>query len=167
MPDQVARETLGRRLTVETPDNICFIREGQAWDGAGAEERKIWLETMEPVVDRWVTMLRDKPQETGCLSLRFCREVDPDSGKVLERQSQVAFLLSLRHIEKAARTTHTHLSVKKAFTDMYTEPKFEPQMHIWVEMLITKEGDLATEYVNCHPMTGLLPYFESREVHAG
>lgn len=164
VPDPTTGDTLGRRLSVDAPDNICFIREAQAWDTAGPEERKIWMESMEPVVDRWVTMLRDKPQETGCLSMRHCAELDVKSGTVLERQSQIVFLLSLKHIERAARSTHTHLAVKKTYTEMYTEPKFKPQMHAWVEMLIAKKGELETEYVNCHPMTGLLPYFESREV---
>lgn len=30
-----------------------------------------------------------------------------------------------------------------------------------VEMLVLKRGELDNEYVNCHAMTGLLPYFES------
>lgn len=30
----------------------------------------------------------------------------------------------------------------------------------WLEMLILKRGELDNEYVNCHAMTGLLPYFE-------
>ncbi len=164
MPPAVERATLGRRLRVETPDNICFIREGQGWDKAGPEERRVWQEKMAPVVDRWVSTLRDHPAATGCFSLRFCRELDYDSGKPLEKQSQIAFLLSLAHIEKAARTTHTHLQVKQSFTDMYTEPRFSPQMHIWVEMLIVKRGELANEYLNCHSHTGFLPYFEPIEV---
>lgn len=160
MPERVVRDTLGRRLRVETPDNLCFIREGQGWDKAGAEERRIWQDKMASVVDRWVATLRDQPDVTGCFSLRFCTELDYRSKRVIDKQSQVAFLLSLGHIEKAARTTHTHLNVKKTYTEMYTEPAFTPQMHIWVEMLIIKRGELANEYVNCHPQTGLLPYFE-------
>lgn len=164
MPARVARDTLGRRLRVETPDNLCFIREGQAWDKAEDEERRVWQDRMASVVERWVSTLRDKPRDTGCFNLRFCQELDYESKAVMEKQSQVAFLLSLAHIERAARTAHTHLSVKKTFTDMYTEPRFTPRMHIWVEMLIIKRGELDNEYLNCHPMTGLLPYFEPLEV---
>lgn len=160
MPMRVVRETLGRRLRVETPDNLCFIREGQAWDKATAEERRVWQDKMATVVERWVSTLRDKPAETGCFSLRFCQELDLHTRTVLEKQSQIAFLLSLAHIERAARTAHTHLKVKQTFTDMYTEPRFTPRMHIWVEMLILKRGELDNEYVNCHAMSGLLPYFQ-------
>jgi aliphatic aldoxime dehydratase len=164
MPERIVRDTLGKRLRVHTPDNLCFIREGQGWDKAGPEERRIWEEKMESVVARWVSTLRDNPADTGCLSLRFCRELDYRTKAVLEKQSQIAFLLSLAHIERAARTTPTHLSVRKTFTDMYTEPKFAPHMHVWVEMLIVKRGQLINEYVHCHPTTGLLPYFEPSEV---
>lgn len=101
MPVRVGRETLGRRLRVETPDNLRFIREGQAWDKAEAEERRVWQHRMAPVVARWVSTLRDKPAETGCFSLRFCQELDYGTQTVLEKQSQIAFLLSLAHIERA------------------------------------------------------------------
>jgi len=167
MPARVARDSLGRRLRVETPDNLCFIREGQAWDKSDDEERRVWNEKMAPVVARWVSTLRDRPGETGCFSLRFCQELELSSQSVMEKQSQLAFLLSLAHIERAARTTHSHLSVKQTFTDMYTEPRFTPRMHIWVEMLIIKRGELDNEYVNCHGLTGLLPYFEPLDVEEG
>lgn len=162
VPEPVFQDTLGKRLSIRIPDNICFIREGQSWDQSGDEERRIWKENMEPVVADWVGFLRDNPTETGCLSLRFCREQDVKTGADQEKQSQIAFLLSLRHIERAARTAHTHLAVKDRLMQMYREPKFTPQMHIWVEMFILKSDDLETEYVNCHPSTGLLPYFEAR-----
>ncbi len=160
MPPRVVRETLGRRLRIEAPDNLCFIREGQGWDQASVQEREIWQAQMTSVVDRWVGALHDQPAETGCFSLRFCQELDVKTQVVMEKQSQLAFLLSLAHIERAARTSHAHLAVKKTFTDMVTEPRFTPRMHIWVEMLIVKRGELDTEYLNCHPLTGLLPYFE-------
>jgi hypothetical protein len=90
-------------------------------------------------------------------------EQDTESGLPNSRQSQLAFLLSLGHIEKAARTQQVHLNVRDAFIRMYTEPKFTPRMHIWVELHIVKHDQLQVEYVNCHPKTGLLPFFEPLE----
>lgn len=164
VPDLIVRETHGRRLRVVTPDNLCYLREGQGWDDAGSEERSIWQEQMEPTVADWTATLRDDPQRTGCLSVRCCREHDANSGQPLERQSQAVFALSLHHIERAARTIPTHLAVKDTFTRMHAEAKFAPRMHVWVEMLILKAGDLVADYVNCHPHTGLLPYFEALDV---
>ena len=163
IPDRVLRETRGRRLRVITPDNLCYLREGQAWDDAGSEERAIWQAQMEPTVADWIATLRDEPQRTGCLSVRACREHDAKTGLPLERQSQAVFALSLHHIERAARTIPTHLAVKDTFTRMHAEARFVPHMHVWVEMLILKAGELVADYVNCHPHTGLLPYFESMD----
>jgi aldoxime dehydratase len=160
MPQRVARETFGKRLSVKLPNNICYIREGQGWNLSGDAERQIWKEQMEKPVDQWVSELHENPYKTGCFSLLFGREHDMTTGEPIEKQSQLAFLLSLSHIERAARTNHSHLCVHKSFSEMYTQPKFEPRMHIWVEMVIVKEGDMQTEYVNCHPMTSMLPYFE-------
>lgn len=158
------RATKGRRLTVHTPDNLCFLREGQGWADCGPEERQIWNREMEHVVTDWVGYLRDAPSESGCLSIRDCREQDTRTGADVDRRSQFAFLLSLGHIERAARTQPTHLAVRDTFLRMLGDMTFEPQMHIWVEVFILKAGELETEYVNCHPRTGLLPYFELRDV---
>lgn len=166
MPDPLQRETKGKRIRVATPDNICFIREGQGWERALEAERSIWTDKMEKVVDQWVEALQKTPKETGGLSIRFCREQNVETGVEREKQSQFGFLLSLAHIEKAARTHATHLCVRSSFIDMYTEPKFQPQMHIWVEVQILKKDELDAQYVNCHAKTGLLPYFEAAEVPA-
>ena len=160
VPSIREHETKGRRLRVKIPDNLCLIREGQGWGNCGAEEKSVWDQHMADVVDEWVDFLGNEPHETGCLSVRKCQEVEVLEGLAQPRQCQIAFLLSLGHIEQAARTHSTHLAVHKSFIQMYQEPKFEPKMHVWVEVHILKQNDLFTEYVNCHNKTGLLPYFE-------
>lgn len=163
VPAPTERDTRGRRLRVEAPDNLCYLREGQSWDEAGAEEREVWQREMDATVTDWVATLRDEPARTGCLSVRFCREWDAGRDRALERQSQIVFALSLHHIERAARTIPTHLAVKDSFLRMHANATFEPRMHVWVEMFILKRGELVADYVNCHPRTGLLPYFEAME----
>ena len=157
-------ETRGKRIAVSIPDNVCYIREGQGWANCADEERAIWERQMDPVIDEWVRRLGSDPAATGCLVIRDCREHDGANGAALERRTQVSFLLSLGHIEQAARTDSAHLAVHGAFVAMYTEPRFTPKMHVWVELGILKADELETEYVNCHAETGLLPYFEHRAV---
>ncbi|MGE0486446.1 MAG: phenylacetaldoxime dehydratase family protein [Gammaproteobacteria bacterium] len=158
-PTPRAIETRGRRLTLQVPDNLCYIREGQGWADCGAEERAVWNDQMKDVVDTWVGRLAADPAATGCLALRDLAEFDAHSGAPLERRSQIAFLLSLGHIERAARTDPAHLAVHRAFVQMYREPRFTPRMHVWVEVGILKSDEFEAEYVNCHPETGLLPFF--------
>jgi len=152
--------TKGRRLSAIIPDNLCLIREGQGWGKCGPEEKAVWDEQMAAVVDEWVGFLASDPQVTGCLSVRKCEERDIPNGAAQAKQCQIAFLLSLGHIEHAARTHIAHLAVHKAFVKMYREPTFDPKMHVWVEVHVLKKGDLETEYANCHNQTGLLPFFE-------
>lgn len=160
VPAPRVHDTRGRRLAVRVPDNLCYIREGQGWEHCGADEQRVWDEQMAPVLDQWVAFLGADPIATGCLSIRDCQELDVATGKPNARRSQLAFLLSLGHIEHAARTEPTHLAVHRRFIAMYTEPRFTPRMHVWVEVLIVKHDELVTEYVNCHPDTGLLPFFD-------
>jgi len=163
LPAAKMRETKGCRLSVITPDNLCFLREGQGWEDCGTEERRIWNEKMEDVVTEWVGFLGNNPTDTGCMSIRDCLEQDVSSGAPVDRRSQFAFLLSLGHIEHAARTQPTHLAVRNTFLEMFDAKAFEPQLHVWVEVFVIKAGELDNEYVNCHPGTGLLPYFELRD----
>jgi hypothetical protein len=161
MPAERNDATKGRRLTTQLPDNICFIREGQGLANCGEAEREIWNTQMAKRVGRWTKFLSDDPENTGCISIRDCLEFDTKTGVKNDRQSQNAFLLSLDKIERAARTVCEHLEVRKSFINMYTEPKFTPQMHVWVEVHILKSDDLEVEYINCHPQTGFLRFFES------
>lgn len=165
MPPERNDETKGKRLSVETPDNICFIREGQGLGACTDEEKDIWDQKMADRVDRWIKILGNDPAKTRCISIRDAREYDIETGDRNMRQSQNGFLLSLADIERAAKTVHEHLQVRQSFIDMYTKPKFEPKMHVWVEVHILKAGDFDAEYVNCHPKTGFLRFFEGRAVN--
>ncbi|WP_138998855.1 phenylacetaldoxime dehydratase family protein [Rhodococcus zopfii] len=164
LPSPVERATRGRRLRSLLPAGICYIREGQTWDECQSLEREVWETKMDPVVGEWVSALAENPVDTGCVSIRFCREQDVTAGTDLERQSQFGFLLSLGHIEKAARTNPAHLAVRGAFIDMYDNPRFTPQMNIWVEVHVPEPGGITAEYINCHPHTGFLPFFEVEEL---
>jgi len=89
-----------------------------------------------------------------------------ESGTELEKRSQLGFLLSLGHIEHAARTQPTHLAVRNTLIKMFKEATFTPKLHLWVEVHILPQGALETEYINCHPHTGFLPHFPAHEVMA-
>ncbi|WP_159803481.1 phenylacetaldoxime dehydratase family protein [Arthrobacter zhaoguopingii] len=161
LPEPRPADSLGRRLTVSLPENVCFIREGQTWDDCSEAELQVWQRQMNPVIGSWVSELERNPVGTGCISIRDCIEQD-GGGKDLERRSEIAFLLSLGHIEKAARKNPSHLALMNAFTSMYAEATFDPTMNIWVEVQIPHTGKLEAEYINCHGLTGFLPFFESR-----
>ncbi|MFJ4156294.1 phenylacetaldoxime dehydratase family protein [Pseudomonas sp. NPDC089752] len=162
LPAPQPANSRGLRLKVKGPDYMCFIREAQYWEKCGEKERAVWHDKMVAPVQTWIDFLSSNPVQTGCMSIRFCREQDVMAGTPLDRQSQFGLLLSLGHIEQAARTQASHLCVRKEFTDLYVEPEYVPQLHPWVEVHILKSNELLTEYINCHELTGLLPYFASQ-----
>lgn len=159
----VPADSQGKRVVVDLPRNVCFIREGQTWDYCSEDELKVWNEHMNPVIGDWVETLRTDPAGTGCISIRDCIEQDTQ-GNDVERRSEIAFLLSLGHIEQAARKNPAHLKLMKVFTDMYATAAFTPQMNIWVEVHVPAENKLTAEYVNCHGFTGFLPFFPVKEL---
>lgn len=161
--DPAPADSEGKRVVVELPRNVCFIREGQTWDNCSDEELKVWNQHMNPVIGDWVETLSEDPVGTGCISIRDCIEQDTE-GRDVERRSEIAFLLSLGHIEQAARKNPAHLKLMKTFTDMYATATFAPQMNIWVEVHVPAENKLTAEYVNCHGFTGFLPFFPAKEL---
>ena len=167
-PPPVVHETKGKRIRVFTPDNMYFTREGQCWDHALDSHRALWLEKMQDVIQGWVVTLQQEPKVTGGLSIRPCREQDVETGGLLEKQSQIGFLLSRGLVEQAARTHPTHLLLLKTLRETFTSMSntSNSKVHVWVEGHILKKNEVDAEYVNCHPLTGLLPYFESKEVDA-
>lgn len=163
MPDERDDTTKGRRLTVKTPDNMCFIREGQGHANSLPQEKEVWESSMESKIKRWIKYLGDDPAKTGCISIRDCEEYEVDSGETNKRFSQNAYLISLAHIERAAKTVCEHTELRQGLIDMFTEADFAPQMHLYVEVQILQSDEMEIEYVNCHPKTGFLRFFESRD----
>lgn len=164
MPDERNDATKGRRLTVTTPDNLCFIREGQGHANSSPEEKEVWETSMENKINRWIQYLGDDPAKTGCISIRDCEEYEEGTGEVNQRFCQNAYLISLAHIERAAKTVCEHTELRQGLIDMFTEPKFTPQMHLYVEVQILQSSEMEIEYVNCHPKTGFLRFFEGHDV---
>lgn len=164
MPDERDDQTKGHRLTVTTPDNMCFIREGQGHANSLPEEKEVWDSSMEDKINRWIKYLGDDPAKTGCISIRDCEEYEAETGEVNKRFCQNAYLISLSHIERAAKTVCEHTELRQGLIDMFTEAKFTPQMHLYVEVQILQSDEMEIEYVNCHPKTGFLRFFESRDI---
>ncbi|MEU6697782.1 phenylacetaldoxime dehydratase family protein [Pseudonocardia sp. NPDC046786] len=160
-----AREysTRGRRIVVTAPDNLCFVREGA--DTSHVEdptEQKLWDELLRPASQKWISYLATSPRTSGCASIIDTTEQDLESGTDLRKASQFAYFLTLGHLEHAARTQPSHLALYNAFMGAATElaeAGVAMGLFIWAEAHILGARELSAEYVNCHPTTGLLPFF--------
>jgi hypothetical protein len=167
--EPLGRDTRGRSLRVVGPHNMLFVREGQESTYIDSEtERKLWDNRVRPARDKWLAYLRDNPPLSGCMSLRQTIELDLDTGEELQKHNQLAYFLTLSHLERAARTEPSHLSLYNTYMDVATQlatEGTESKLYIWAEGHILPRGTLQAEYVNCHPSTGLLPYFQAEEIH--
>jgi aldoxime dehydratase len=110
-----------------------------------------------------MTFLRDHPDETGCCDLRFAEETDRD-GATLKKTFGFGYFLTLAHLEKWSSTHPTHLAIFAKFLTMVREQGADLKLKLWHEVSVLPSTDQVFEYVNCHPDTGLLPYFPSVEI---
>ncbi|WP_158703403.1 phenylacetaldoxime dehydratase family protein [Pseudonocardia dioxanivorans] len=59
--------TRGRRVTVDAPHNLCFVREGADTSHiTSQEEQQVWDELLEPASKKWITYLAENPRTSGC-----------------------------------------------------------------------------------------------------
>jgi len=155
--------TLSRRLRVTIPENLAVIRSGQDWTNCVGSELAQFTESVQPALLEGMNFLRDHPEETGCCDLRFAEETDPH-GSRLTKSFGLGFFLTLTHLEKWASTHPTHLAIFTRFLTMVREHGANLKLKLWHEVSVLPHTGQVFEYINCHPQTGLLPYFPSIEV---
>jgi aldoxime dehydratase len=163
LPKAREPDSRGRRVSVVAPQNICVVREGADTSYiVEPKEQKLWDELLKPASQKWISYLATNPHTSGCASIIDTVEQDLETGEDLRKASQFAYFLTLGHLEHAARTQPSHLALYNAFMGAATElveDGIAMGLFIWAEAHILDSGELSAEYVNCHPNTGLLPFF--------
>lgn len=154
-------QTRGQRIKVPLGKNICLIRSGQNWRDCDAEEIAGYRDEVVPHLTAGMAFLRDNPAETGCLSCRFMDEVSLDGSKADQSFGLAAFV-SMAHLESWAKSHPTHLKIFNSFLEMVQRRSEPMQLKLWHEVLVTDQAGSTCEYVNCHPLTGFLPYHSGR-----
>jgi aldoxime dehydratase len=165
LPRLGSTATARRRLRVTVPENLAVIRSGQDWTDCAGSELAQYDESVRPALTEGMSFLRDHPDETGCCDLRFAEETDR-SGSPLKKSFGLGYFLTLGHLEKWASTHPTHLAIFARFLTMVREHGSDLKLKLWHEVSVLPAADQVFEYINCHPETGLLPYFPSTEVQA-
>jgi aldoxime dehydratase len=162
LPREGSSATQGRRLRVAVPGNLAVIRSGQDWTAVTGDELAEYNESVRPALVEGMTFLRDNPHETGCCDLRFAEETDND-GAPLMKSFGLGYFLTLGHLEKWASTHPTHLAIFSRFLKMVPKYGADLKLRLWHEVSVLPASGQDFEYINCHPDTGLLPYFKSEE----
>jgi hypothetical protein len=146
------------RVIVPGKKNLAVIRSGQDWSATMPEERKLYLETMHPVLTRGMDFLRDHGEEVGCYSCRFMEIVDAKTGKPegIDRTFGLAYFDELASLEAWSREHPTHLAIFGGFHKYAKALGNQVTLRVFHEVAVLDEDQQFFEYIGCHDKTGML-----------
>jgi len=156
MPEQKTGKTLGKRIIVKGPKNLCVIRSGQDLTSVKEDELAEYNADIEPHLSAGLAFLGDNPQ-TGCFDSRYMTHCDAQ-GRSIAKTFGMQVFLSVSHLQRWAQFHPTHLAIFNSFQNMAMQREGQFDLRLWHEVAVMDEGDTYAEYVNCDPMTGLLPF---------
>ncbi|QDG93896.1 phenylacetaldoxime dehydratase family protein (plasmid) [Rhizobium sp. NIBRBAC000502774] len=142
----------GGRVVVRGHDNIALIRSGQDWADADGDERKLYLDEIEPTLRAGMDFLRDNGKGVGCYSNRYVQYIDLD-GNFLEKSYNIGHWRSLDLLERWAESHPTHLRI---FVTFFRVAAGLSKLRLYHEVSIFDARNQLFEYINCHPQTGMI-----------
>lgn len=150
------------KMRVQGRRNLTIIRSGQDWSAAQPEERRLYLESMQPPLVRGMDFLRDHGDEVGCFSCRFMDIVDiyPATGTVSGEATDQTFCLAyfdnLSSLERWSKEHRTHLAIFAEFGRYAKAMGDRMSLRLYHEVLVLEPRQQLFEYVGCHDGTGML-----------
>lgn len=145
----------GKRIRMVGHENIAIIRSGQDWVDTEGRERELYLSSMEPILHRGMDFLHTQGREIGCYANRYMQLID-EKGQKIEKSFGLSYWRSLADLEAWAKSHPTHLAIFGTFMNIVQELQFQLKLRLFHEVSVLKSGEQEYEYINCHPLTGLL-----------
>ena len=100
----------GSSVVVRGHENLCLIRSGQDWSDTAAEERRMYLQDVEPVLRAGMDFLRDEGRAIGCVANRYL-QVETADGAPTEKSYGMSWWKSLAALERWAESHPTHVAI--------------------------------------------------------
>ncbi|QGX91135.1 phenylacetaldoxime dehydratase family protein [Tatumella sp. TA1] len=144
------------RQIVHGSDNLCLIRSGQDWSDTLNEERTLYVEDVEPILNTGMRFLRDDGLTIGCLSCRYMQVLERDDRALLPKTFGLAHFTDLQALELWSKSHPTHVAIFKEFMKYVKALNFDIKLRLWHEISVIPAQSQYFEYINCHPNTGLL-----------
>lgn len=146
-----------KRVRIPAKENLCIIRSGQDWSSTLPEERKLYLETMHPVLIEGMNFLRDSGGEIGCYANDLWDVVDSENYEAnLERTFGLGFFDDLKSLEHWSKSHKTHIKIFAGFHKYAKKLNNVLSLRLFHEICILKADQQFFEYIGCHEETGLL-----------
>jgi aldoxime dehydratase len=147
--------TEGLHQRVLPHDNICLIRSGQDWMATGSDERRMYLEEVEPVLREGMNFLRDDGLQIGCFANRYMTVVDTN-GQTLDKTFGMGWWKSLTALERWAESHPTHVAIFGAALKYLAALGPAAKLKLYHEVTVAAKNEQYFEYFNCHSATGML-----------
>ncbi len=147
--------TEGTRRRVIPHENLCLIRSGQDWSDTGAEERRMYLQDVEPVLRQGMDFLRDDGLSVGCFANRYMRVLDGE-GEITDKSFGMSLWKSLAALESWAESHPTHVAIFAAAMRYLSTLGPAAQLKLYHEVTVATADEQFFEYLNCHDRTGML-----------
>lgn len=147
--------TNGLHQRVTPHENICLIRSGQDWTATEKEERRMYVEDVEPVLRAGMDFLRDEGMKIDCFANRYMTVVDA-AGRPIEKSFGMSWWRSLTALERWAESHPTHVAIFGAAMKYLGTLGPAAKLKLYHEVTVASANEQYFEYFNCHPRTGML-----------
>lgn len=146
----------GGRVRIAGRQNLCLIRSGQDWSATAEQERALYVNDIQPVLQAGMDFLRDSGPTVGCRSCRLMQVLDAATGQAVEKTFGLAHFDALASLEAWAKTHPTHVAIFGRFMQYVQALNFQVALRLYHEVAVIPADAQWFEYINCHRHTGLL-----------
>jgi len=145
----------GARVTITGHDHLCLIRSGQDWSDTEADERRMYLEDVEPVLRAGMDFLRDEGRAIGCYANRYVTVDGPD-GAPSQKRYGMSWWKSLAALERWAESHPTHVAIFGAAMKYLSTLGPAAKLRLYHDVTVARAGEQFFEYLNCREGTGMM-----------
>jgi aldoxime dehydratase len=147
--------TIDVRRRVLGQHNLCLIRSGQDWTDTDGDERRMYLEEVEPTLRAGMDFLRDEGQSVACYANRYMRLVDT-RGEPIDKSFGMSWWRSLTDLDTWAKDHPTHKAIFGAAMKYLSTLGPAARLRLYHEVTVAAADEQYFEYLGCHPETGML-----------
>jgi hypothetical protein len=149
-------DNASKRVRVPGKPNLCVIRSGQDWSDTLPEERKLYLDTMHPVLIEGMRFLRDEGREVGCYAMNLWDVVDSDSLVAYRgRTFGLGYFDDLASLEYWSKSHQTHINIFRGFLMYAKKLNNVLSLRLFHEVYVLELDQQFFEYIRCHSETGI------------
>ena len=143
----------GGRVRIVPASGICLIRSGQDWTDTDGDERRMYLDDVEPVLRAGMDFLRDEGASIGCYANRYLTVLE--DGQETDRTFGMSWWKSLAALERWAESHPTHVAIFGAAMRYLMALGPAARLRLYHEVSVASADEQSFTYVDCVPGTGL------------